>query len=106
MVRCNLVLKSFIAIYLIFVFFYLDISIAGSNKKKGGTAGGSSSSKKKIENTDVSPRKNQRLLMMYRGLLVYRRLLLSQNNEYIVWLHDFENNRSNESMILCLSRIN
>ncbi len=51
MVRCNLVLKSFIAIYLIFVFFYLDLS---------STAGGSLSSKKKMENTDVSPRKNSK----------------------------------------------
>ena len=39
--------------------------------------------------------------MMYQRYPVYRRLLVSHNYEYIVWLHGLENNISNESMILC-----
>ena len=54
--KLDLVMKSFIVIYLTFVFFYLDLTIGGSNKKKGGTAGGSSS-KKKLENPEVSASK-------------------------------------------------
>ena len=38
------------------MFFYLDLTIGGSNKK-GGTAGGSLSSKKKLENPERSASK-------------------------------------------------
>ena len=59
MVRCNLVLESFIFFYLIFLFFYFNLSIKGSNKKRGGTAGGSLSSRKRVGNTDGSASKKK-----------------------------------------------
>ena len=55
--KLDLVMKSFIVIYLTFIFFYLDRTIGGSHKKKGGPAGGSSSSKKKLENPEGSASK-------------------------------------------------
>jgi hypothetical protein len=60
MVSRNLVLKSFVFMYLKFIFFHLDLIIGGSNKKIGGPAGGSSSSKKRAGITDGSASKKKK----------------------------------------------